>query len=118
MPIDPPPLVSLEVSSEFKRNLRVLAKRYRHIRSDLEPLLAQLQAGESPGNQISGIDYPVFKVRVKNSDAKRGKSGGYRVIYYLRTKTTVTLITLYSKSDQGDISNSKIRQIIESHRSQ
>ena len=74
MPNDPPPLINLEVSSEFKRNLRVLAKRYRHIRSDLEPLLAQLQAGKCPGDQIAGINYTVFKVRVNNSDAKRGKS--------------------------------------------
>jgi mRNA-degrading endonuclease RelE of RelBE toxin-antitoxin system len=118
MPNEPPPPVSLEVSSEFKRNLRVLAKRYRSIRSDLEPVLAQLQAGECPGDQIAGIDYTVFKVRVRNRDAQRGKSGGYRVIYYSRTKTTVTLITIYSKSDQGDVSNSKIRQIIESHPSQ
>jgi len=56
MPNEPPPPVSLEVSSEFKRNLRVLAKRYRSIRSDLEPVLAQLQAGECPGDQIAGID--------------------------------------------------------------
>ncbi len=57
----------LEVSSDFKRNLRTLAKRYRHIRSDLEPLLAQLQAGDCPGDQISGIAYTVFKVRLRNT---------------------------------------------------
>lgn len=64
-----PPFIELEVSADFKRNLRALAKRYRRIRSDLEPLLAQLQAGNYPGDQISGITYTVFKVRLRNSDA-------------------------------------------------
>ena len=91
MPSDPP--IELEVSSDFKRNLRALSKRYRHIRSDLEPLLAQLQAGDCPGDQISGITYTVFKVRLRNTDAQRGKSGGYRVIYYLKTKAKIILVT-------------------------
>jgi mRNA-degrading endonuclease RelE of RelBE toxin-antitoxin system len=91
MPSDPP--IELEVSSDFKRNLRALSKRYRHIRSDLEPLLAQLQTGDCPGDQISGIIYTVFKVRLRNTDAQRGKSGGYRVIYYLKTKAKIILVT-------------------------
>ena len=42
MPSEPTP-IELEVSSDFKRNLPALAKRYRHIHSDLKPLLDQLQ---------------------------------------------------------------------------
>ncbi len=38
--------VRIEFSLEFKRNLRVLAKRYRHIRSDVQPVLGRLQAGD------------------------------------------------------------------------
>ncbi|MGB5973179.1 MAG: type II toxin-antitoxin system RelE/ParE family toxin [Nodosilinea sp.] len=114
MPSEPPP-VEIEVSSDFKRNLRTLAKRYRHIRSDLEPLLVQLQTGDCPGDQISGIVYAVFKVRLRNSDVQRGRSSGYRVIYYLKTKAKIILVTIYYKSDQGDIPDRTICQIIENH---
>lgn len=107
--------ISVEFSTEFKRSLRTLAERYRHIQSDLKPLLEQLQSGECPGDQIPDITYPVFKVRVKNSDAQRGKSGGYRVIYYLKTAENIILITIYSKSDQGDISKKIVQQIIEGY---
>jgi len=117
MPSELPP-IEIEVSSDFKRNLRTLAKRYRHIRSDVNPLLTQLEAGECPGDQISGIAYAVFKVRLRNSDAQRGKSGGYRVIYYLKTQTKIILVTIYSKSDQGDISERTICQIIENHQTE
>lgn len=36
-------------SDEFKQRLRTLAKRYRQIRSDLQPLLNDLQAGNLIG---------------------------------------------------------------------
>jgi len=34
------------------------------------------------------------------------------MIYYLRTQQSIVLITLYSKSDQADISANDVRQII------
>ncbi|WP_353737619.1 hypothetical protein [Microcystis sp. M049S2] len=43
---------------------------------------------------------------------KKGKSGGYRVIYYLQTQTTIVLITLYSKTDQTDITDQAIAEAI------
>lgn len=97
---------------EFKRNLHVLVKKYRRIRSDIEPLIAQLENGERPGDQIPGTGYSVFKVRVRNRDAARGKRGGYRVLYYVATPTTVTLVTIYSKTEQSDISAAQIQRIL------
>ncbi len=64
------------------------------------------------GDKISGSSYQVFKVRLKNSNIQKGKSAGYRVIYYLKTKTKIILITIYSKSDLSNIKNSVIEQII------
>jgi len=34
--------VSISFTFEFKRNLRALAKKYRSIRSDIQPLIDQL----------------------------------------------------------------------------
>ena len=72
----------VEYTPEFKRNLRLLARRYRHIRSDLSPIIEALRRGETPGTQVPGTTYTVFKVRAKNTDARKGKSGGYRIIYF------------------------------------
>lgn len=60
-----------------------------------------------------GEQYQVYKVRVKNSNIQKGKSAGYRVIYYLQTATNIILLTVYSKSDQEDIGVATIRGIIE-----
>jgi mRNA-degrading endonuclease RelE of RelBE toxin-antitoxin system len=42
---------------EFKRNLRQLAKKYRHIQSDLQPVIDQLVSGSKPGDQVPGVRY-------------------------------------------------------------
>jgi mRNA-degrading endonuclease RelE of RelBE toxin-antitoxin system len=97
---------------EFKRNLRQLVKKYRRIKSDLQPILDQLASGSKPGDPIPQVRYEVFKVRAKNSDASKGKSGGYRLIYYVKSATEVILVTVYSKTEQADIAAKDIRQII------
>ena len=107
-----PPAIQIALTPRFQRDLRTLVKRYRSIRSDLQPLIEQLQAGETPGDLITGIKYQVFKVRLKNSDIQKGKSGGYRVIYYVKTAENIILATIYSKSDRSDVGNDVIEDAI------
>ena len=104
--------LQITFTPEFKRNLRQLAKKYRHIKSDLQPIFDQLASGNHPGDQIPGVRYEVFKVRAPNSDASRGKSGGYRLIYHVKGESEVVLVTVYSKTEQSDIGTEDIRQII------
>ena len=106
------PTIEITFTPEFKRNLRGLAKKYPHIRSDVQPIIEQIQNGEFVGDQVQGTGYTIFKVRIRNSDVLRGKSGGYRVIYYLKTVTAVILVTIYSKTEQSDISAVKIKKIL------
>lgn len=112
MPSDPGPPVEVTLTPDFKRNLRQLGKKYRHIKSDVQPIIDQLQSGEKPGDQIPKVQYDVFKVRVKNSDSTRGKSGGYRIIYYVPNENYAVLVAIYSKTEQEDISPVEIRRII------
>jgi len=109
MPIEP---VAISFTLEFKRNLRILARKYRSIRSDLQPLIDQLQAGDLPGDQVTGTGFAIFKVRMKNSDIQKGKRSGYRCTYYLQTRNNIILVTIYSKSEQSDISSDQIRSIL------
>ena len=105
--------IKVDKSIEFKKNLKKLEKKYRSIEKDLEPLIQQLESGETPGSRISGNKYPVYKIRVKNSDNKKGQSGGYRVIYYTKTPEAILLTTIYSKSERENISNREIEDLIE-----
>ena len=107
-----PSPIQIALTPRFKRDLRELAKRYRSIRNDLQPFIEQLQAGEILGDRIAGVKYQVFKVRLKNSNIQKGKSGGYRVIYYLKTDEKIVLATIYSKSDFSDVSHETIEAVI------
>ena len=106
------PLIEVDASPTFNRNIRILVKKYRNIRSDIQPVVNQLKRGELPGEEIPGIGFEVFKVRVRNSDVQKGKSGGYRLIYYLKTETSIILLTIYTKSEQADVAADIVRGII------
>jgi len=76
MPIDSPQSFHVEYTPEFKRSLRKLARKYRSIRTDLEPVIKGLQAGELVGDQITGTGYTLFKSRVRNSDIQKRQEFG------------------------------------------
>ena len=96
----------------FLRRLKALTKRYRNIQADIQPIIEELQTGNFIGDQISGLDSTIFKVRAKNSDIPIGKSGGYRVIYQVISPQLVLLLLIYEKSDQADVSISEIQVAI------
>jgi mRNA-degrading endonuclease RelE of RelBE toxin-antitoxin system len=112
------PKVNVSFTPEFKKNLQILSKFYRSIRSDITPLLQQIEKGMTPGDKIPHTGHTVFMVRLRNSDIQKGKRSGYRVIYYVQTSTSIILITVYSKLEQGDISADEIRRIITEHDNQ
>jgi mRNA-degrading endonuclease RelE of RelBE toxin-antitoxin system len=96
----------------FIRRLKGLTKRYRKIQSDIQPIIEDLQSGKFIGDQITGIEATVFKVRARNSDIPTGKSGGYRVIYQVVSPELVLLLLIYAKSDQADVSLDEIQDAI------
>jgi mRNA-degrading endonuclease RelE of RelBE toxin-antitoxin system len=104
--------IEIRLTPDFRKQVRKLEKRYRKIQSDLQPILMQIQLGEIIGDRLQGIDAEVFKVRIRNSDVNRGKSGGYRMIYWLKLPECVVLLDIYSKSDRDDVEINIIQNII------
>ncbi len=93
MTTDQPP-IQVEFTPLFVRFLQHLTKKNRSVQADLQPLIDQLGRSETPGNQVKGTKQAVYKVRLKSSDILKGKSGGYRVIDYLKTATLVGLLAI------------------------
>jgi len=102
----------IRLTPEFRRRVKKLSKRYRKLQSDLASVLEQLKAGEAPGDQIQGINITVMKVRVKNTDIRKGKSGGYRLIYWVASDELVVLLDFYSKSDRVNTDVAEITRIV------
>ncbi|XGV99558.1 MAG: type II toxin-antitoxin system RelE/ParE family toxin [Leptolyngbya sp. BL-A-14] len=111
MPNDQP-TVQVRFTDDFLRQVRALAKRYRQIQTDIQPVIQQLETGNFPGDRIPGTGYTVFKVRIKNSDIQKGTSAGYRLLYQVESPSNVLLLLIYSKSDQVDVAAAEIRAVI------
>lgn len=105
--------ITIQFTDVFKRQVRDLAKRYRKIKLDIQPIFEKLKNGELIGEQIQKTSYTVFKVRVKNSDIQKGKSGGYRVIYYVKSSTNILCILIYSKSEKDNVTATEIKKVIQ-----
>ncbi|CAK8725613.1 hypothetical protein KKHLCK_17175 [Candidatus Electrothrix laxa] len=77
------------------------------------PLLEKLEVGQLLGDAVSGFDNKIYKMRVPSSDQKKGKSGGFRVIYYIvLDENEIVLLTIYAKAKQSDIKDNDIRNIL------
>lgn len=96
----------------FDRQAKRLAKKYPSLKNDLSELIESLvlepEQGKALGNNF-------YKVRLAISSKGKGKSGGARVITYLKvTATTVYLTAIYDKSVKSSISDIELEQIFKS----
>ncbi len=103
---------TVNIAREFHKQLKRLKRKYPAVGNEVRNLVQQLEEDKRPGDKIAGVGLDVYKVRLANPSARRGKSGGFRVIYYVRLAEQLMLITIYSKTEQTDISPQKIRQVL------
>lgn len=102
-------------TSYFENDLKRLKKRNKNIIGDIKNTLEELEVGIFKGDEVFSYQQGehIFKVRVINSNNNKGKSSGYRLIYYvIKDDQEVYLLTIYSKSEQSNITQAEIRQII------
>ncbi|NYT28654.1 MAG: type II toxin-antitoxin system RelE/ParE family toxin [Candidatus Thiodubiliella endoseptemdiera] len=94
----------------FKKDTKKLAKKHRNFIADLKTLYDTLQDDPEAGIKI-GIG--LYKIRLKNSSIKQGKSGGFRVIYYyLDTDNNLFLVKIFSKTQLDNVNNSEILELL------
>lgn len=100
-------------SSEFRRQVKRLAKKYRSLGEDLLTLQQALRQ-----NPFVGIDLGngKRKIRLGVTSKGTGKRSGMRVITFnvLQTTDSITiyLITIYDKSEYQSVSDKYVDQII------
>ena len=103
---------TVNISAEAQKDVKHLKRKYPAVTSQLHKLIDQLERDERPGDKIPAVGHDVYKVRLPNPSAQRGKSGGFRVIYYVQVADSVFLLRIYSKTEQTDISAEEIRRIV------
>ncbi len=97
----------------FKRDVRQLSKKYRHIKDDLRELEALVAENPTAGHTIPELKGHFYKIRLRSTDLRKGKQAGYRVVYYLAQETeTVFLVTMYVKGEKENIRPKEILAIM------
>jgi mRNA-degrading endonuclease RelE of RelBE toxin-antitoxin system len=97
-------------TDDFSKHLKNLAKKYPSIKKDYNDLLASLS--ENPLQGVS-LGKNCYKVRWKISSKQTGKSGGARVITYVKIENKrITLLDVYDKADKDSITEKELAALI------
>ena len=97
-------------TDEFTKHLKQLSKKYPSIKKDYEQLLVSLSK-----NPLQGISLGqnCYKVRWKISSKPTGKSGGARVITYVKIENkSITLLDVYDKADKESITEKELAALV------
>jgi mRNA-degrading endonuclease RelE of RelBE toxin-antitoxin system len=101
-------------ASSFRRSLKSLEKKYPHVKADTKTALRVLEHSPQLGDVIPGSG-GIRKLRIPNSDAARGKSGGYRLLYVIRPdRELIGLLLLYAKSERSDVTRVELIDLLRS----
>lgn len=95
-------------TTEFEKEIKRLKAKYPSLQDDFRLFLNELEINPVQGTPLGKGCY---KVRMKISSKRTGKSGGARVITFVQViKETVILISIYDKSEKESISNNEIHE--------
>lgn len=95
----------------FDRQAKRLAKKYPSLQKDLRALFDALQQDPSQG---SALGKGCYKVRMAITSKKQGKSGGARVITFVKvTREAVYLLAVYDKSEKADLATGELDTYLE-----
>ena len=61
---------------------------------------------------MPGVGAAVYKAALRNPAVRGGARKGYRIIYYVIMQNQIYLLTMYSKSQQKDISVAELKQLV------
>jgi len=97
-------------TSNFKKELKRLAKKHLSLKKDLEGLISILEENPEQGTALGNECY---KIRLAIKSKKKGKSGGARVISFVKIILgEVYLLSVYDKSEKEDITAKEIMVLL------
>lgn len=105
-------LAEVEQEVTGDRRLKRLRRKYPAVTVEVSKLVTELENDKRPGVKLAGFGFDLYKVRLPNPSAQRGKSGGFRVVYYVQFVDLIHLVTIYSKSEESDIGIQAVQGII------
>ncbi|MFN8276238.1 MAG: hypothetical protein U0T84_02035 [Chitinophagales bacterium] len=101
---------SIELSANFKKEAKRLVKKYPSLKTELAKLFIQLEENPTTGTPLC---HDIYKIRLAIASKNKGKSGGARVLSFVKvTQTTVLLFSIYSKGEIDNLTDKQIQELI------
>lgn len=106
----------IKLSSDFLKELKRLAKRYKSLKEDVKALGESLKE-----NPMQGVDLGsgLRKIRLAITSKGKGKRGGARVFTLtaiISTEDTeVLLLTIYDKSERETLTDHELQNILKAN---
>ena len=103
----------IELTDNFKKEAKKLIKKYASLRTEIAELGKELAENPTTGTPL-GND--VYKIRLAIASKKKGKSGGARVISFVKIiDETVFLLSIYNKGEKDIISDKEIEELLKGY---
>lgn len=101
---------SIELSDNFKKEAKRLIKKYPSLKTELAELFVELEENPTLGIPL-GND--IYKIRLAIASKNKGKSGGARVLSFVKvSQTTVLLFSIYSKGEIDNLTDKEIQELV------
>lgn len=93
----------------FDKQLKRMAKKFPSLKQEYGNLLDSLENKPTQGTPLGNN---CFKIRMAITSKGKGKPGGARIITCVLVKdTSVYLLDIYDKSEQGSISDKELKEL-------
>jgi mRNA-degrading endonuclease RelE of RelBE toxin-antitoxin system len=104
---------NVELSANFKKEAKRLSKKYPSLKIELAELFEQLEETPTIGTPL-GND--IYKIRLAIASKNKGKSGGARVLSFVKvTENSVLLFSIYSKGEVDNLTDKQIQDLIKDY---
>jgi mRNA-degrading endonuclease RelE of RelBE toxin-antitoxin system len=103
----------VELTGNFKKEAKKLIKKYASLRTEIAELGKELAENPTTGTHL-GND--VYKIRLAIASKNKGKSGGARVVSFVKIiDETVYLLSIYNKGEKDTISDKEIEVLLQDY---
>jgi mRNA-degrading endonuclease RelE of RelBE toxin-antitoxin system len=103
----------IELTDNFKKEAKKLIKKYASLRTEIIELGKELAINPTTGTPL-GND--VYKIRLAIASKNKGKSGGARVVSFVKIiDKTVYLLSIYNKGEKDSLTDKEIEELLEGY---
>ena len=102
-------------TEDFDKQVARLARKFPAVLDEVADFISRLKSDgltQLPGRRIRRTGFTVYKERLPNRSARRGKRGGFRIYYWVHKQDHLVLVAICSKTEHEGFIESELGRMI------